>query len=112
MMYYLFAIADNISIVSKMVAAFVVIAIAPCLVIHYIDTSDDSFSKPLKLLVPLLIVFSALAVFFPSQKQLAFIISAPYIVENQDIKEAGKNVAEIAKLGTEYLKDVLKETNK
>lgn len=112
MMYYLFAIADNISVVSKIVASLLLIAIIPCSIIRCIEPSDGSFNRALRSLVPLLIAFGALALFFPSQKQLAFIISAPYVVENQDIREAGKNVAEIAKLGTEYLKDVLKETNK
>ena len=54
-----------------------------------------------------MIVLSLLQTFIPSQKQLAFIIAAPYIVENQQLQEAGKNSAEIIKLGTEYVKDIL-----
>lgn len=53
------------------------------------------------------IVLGLLQTFIPSQKQLAFIIAAPYIVENKQLQEAGKNSAEIIKLGTEYVKDML-----
>ena len=53
-----------------------------------------------------------LGTFIPSQKQMAFIIAAPYIVENQELRDATKNTAEIIKLGSEYLKDVLKPEDK
>lgn len=38
---------------------------------------------------------------------LAFIIAAPYIMENQQLQDASKNSVEIIKLGTEYLKQTL-----
>lgn len=55
------------------------------------------------------IVVLMIMTFIPSQKQLAFIIAAPYIIENEDLQQAGKNTGEIIKLGTEYLKDILDE---
>ena len=52
-------------------------------------------------------VFSLITTFVPNQKQLAFIMAAPHIIENKDLQEAGKNSAEIIRLGTEYLKQSL-----
>ena len=63
--------------------------------------------RSIKLLFILSCIFSLIITFIPNQKQLAFIIAAPYIVENQQLQEAGKNSAEIIKLGTEYVKGIL-----
>lgn len=72
------------------------------------DTDDlEGAEKVFKPTFYITIVLGLLQTFIPSQKQLAFIIAAPYIVENQQLQEAGKNSAEIIKLGTEYVKDVL-----
>jgi hypothetical protein len=46
-----------------------------------------------------------LAVFVPTTKQAALIYIAPKVVNNEVIE----NVPEITKLGTEYLKELLKE---
>ena len=45
----------------------------------------------------------------PSTKQAAFIWVAPQIVENGAVKDTVKNIPELTKLGTEYLKELLKE---
>jgi len=45
----------------------------------------------------------------PSTKQAAFIWIAPQIVENGAVKDTVKNIPELTKLGTEYLKELLKE---
>lgn len=51
------------------------------------------------------IISMLLAVFVPTTKQAALIYIAPKIVNNEVIE----NVPEITKLGTEYLKELLKE---
>lgn len=45
----------------------------------------------------------------PSTRQAAFIWIAPQIVENGAVKDTVKNIPELTKLGTEYLKELLKE---
>lgn len=111
--YYLFAILPNINAglgalfgILIMLAVFLSVAL-----IVFIDSRDEDNYQFLikcgKWLYPILAIMFLLNVFIPSQKQLAFIIAAPYIVENQQLQEAGKNSAEIVKLGTEYVKDIL-----
>ena len=51
------------------------------------------------------IISMFLAVFVPTTKQAALIYIAPKVVHNEVIE----NVPEITKLGTEYLKELLKE---
>lgn len=51
------------------------------------------------------IISMLLAVFVPTTKQAALIYIAPKVVNNEVIE----NVPEITKLGTEYLKELLKE---
>lgn len=105
--YYLFAILPNINImlgVGLTLAAVFIFVTFIC----GADAGDlDGASKVFKPAFYITIVLGLLQTFIPSQKQLAFIIAAPYIVENQQLQEAGKNSAEILKLGTEYVKDVL-----
>lgn len=78
-----------------------------CVTAEYDDDLHKTLTKIGKWFVPFYIVLILLHTFIPSQKQLAFVIAAPYIVENQQLQEAGKNSAEILKLGTEFVKDVL-----
>lgn len=53
-----------------------------------------------------LLVFSQL---LPTTKQAAFIYIAPQIIENGAVKDTVKNIPELTKLGTEYLKELLQE---
>lgn len=53
-----------------------------------------------------LMVFAQL---IPTTKQAAFIWVAPQIIENGAVKDTVKNIPELTKLGTEYLKELLKE---
>lgn len=105
--YYLFAILPNIN------SLFTVLLIVGAILIlcAFIATADKSIAeeglKFAKFILCIEVVLGLIHTFIPSQKQLAFIIAAPYIVENQQLQEAGKNSAEIIKLGTEYVKDVL-----
>lgn len=105
--YYLFAILPNINILLgvgiSLAAAFTFVTF-----MCGVDSDDlEGASKVFKPAFYITIVLGLIHTFLPSQRQLAFIIAAPYIVENQQLQEAGKNSAEILKLGTEYVKDVL-----
>lgn len=59
-----------------------------------------------KLLALITLAWFALA---PSTRQAAFIWIAPQIVENGAVKDTVKSIHELTKLGTEYLKELLKE---
>lgn len=62
-----------------------------------------------KKLWTIIAVLFTIAIFIPSTKQAAFIWIAPQIVENGAVKDTVKNIPELTKLGTEYLKELLKE---
>ena len=116
--YYLFAILPNIC---NTIAVLLGILMLPLilLTIGYViltdlDKDDDYYKltrSVAKWFYPLYAVLLMLNTFIPNQKQLAFIIAAPYIIENEDLQQAGKNTTEIIKLGTEYLKEILNDSN-
>jgi hypothetical protein len=62
--------------------------------------------KTLFIIAVSLTVFAQL---LPTTKQAAFIYIAPQIIENGAVKDTFKNIPELTKLGTEYLKEILKE---
>lgn len=117
--YYLFAILPNIC---NTIAVLLGILMLPLilLTIGYViltdlDKDDDYYKltrSVAKWFYPLYAVLLMLNTFVPNQKQLAFIIAAPYIIENEDLQQAGKNTTEIIKLGTEYLKEILDDNNR
>lgn len=115
--YYLFAILSNINTALLIVQIITVVAAIPltiAIIGYYLDDIEDFelFKKIGKWFYPFLICITLLNIFIPSQKQLAFIIAAPYIIENEDLQQAGKNTTEIIKLGTEYLKEILNDSNR
>ena len=114
MKYYLFAILPNIKTLLEVIIAILFVFA----IFGFIATAEDenmlteendkeSDFRAIKLSFALGCIFSLIITFIPNQKQLAFIMAAPYIVENQQLQEAGKNSAEIIRLGTEYLKQSL-----
>lgn len=110
--YYLFAILPNINMTLGVLLVVTSFLISLWFVGFFITLDDDddlhkTLTKIGKWFVPFYVILILLHTFIPSQKQLAFVIAAPYIVENQQLQEVGKNSAEILKLGTEYVKDVL-----
>lgn len=115
MKYYLFAILPNIkTLLGVIIAVLFVLAIIGFIAIASEnenvlreENEKELDLRAVKLLFILGCIFSLIITFIPNQKQLAFIIAAPYIVENQQLQEAGKNSTEIIKLGTEYLKQSL-----
>jgi hypothetical protein len=83
-----------------------------------IETADGSsyyekdlkvMKKIIKLVAPVFIISLMFTTLVPSTKQAAFIWIAPQIVENGAVKDTVKNIPELTKLGTEYLKELLKE---
>ena len=112
--YYLFAILPNI----KTLLGITIAVLFTLVILGFVATAENENTlvkeedmeqdfRSIKLLFILSCIFSLIITFIPNQKQLAFIIAAPYIVENQQLQEAGKNSAEIIKLGTEYVKGIL-----
>lgn len=119
-MYYLFAIINNIkstlSLVSGMTGVVTVLAVIGVFITYDTYTSDE-FKKAYAVLVKTLkvslitcILSVTINTFIPTHKQLAFVIAAPYIVENKDVQEIGQNTLDIIKEGTEYLKESLKNS--
>jgi len=66
-------------------------------------------TKILKFSIPVFFISVLFATLMPTTKQAAFIWMAPQIVENGAVKDTVKNIPELTKLGTEYLKGLLKE---
>ena len=120
MKYYLFAMLPNIKTLLEViiVVLFVLVILGIGATAENENTlteendkgeenDKESDFRSIKLLFSLGCIFSLIMTFIPNQKQLAFIIAAPYILENQQLQEAGKNSAEIIRLGTEYVKQSL-----
>jgi hypothetical protein len=115
--YYLFAILPNICTTLTILTTICAICCVPIVVgtvAYHMDGIEDFkfFKKIGKVFYPVTALLILLSTFIPSQKQLAFIIAAPYIIENEDLQQAGKNTTEIIKLGTEYLKEILDDNNR
>lgn len=116
--YYLFAILPNICGTIVILLGILTIPLILLTVAYVLLTDMDKDDETYKLtrsvakwFYPLYFALLMLNMLIPSQKQLAFIIAAPYIVENEDLQQAGKNTTEIIKLGTEYLKEILNDSN-
>lgn len=108
MIYYLFAILDNINMSLLLLCALLGFLSLDCTLIGITDNEDSLKEKGViffKWFIGMLMLFTLI----PSQKQMAFVIAAPYIIENENIQDAGDNLTEIIKEGTGYLKDVLYE---
>lgn len=56
-----------------------------------------------------MVVLTLIYTLIPTTKQAAFIYIAPQIIENGAVKDTVKNIPELTKLGTDYLKELLKE---
>lgn len=63
----------------------------------------------LKFIIISTLVVMSINALIPSTKQAAFIYIAPQIIENGAVKDTIKNIPELAKLGTDYLKELLQE---
>ena len=101
------------SIISAVVTGIVLLVCAMAASDYYGDFKDafQEYTKTyrLKLCIVLFFVFCFAEALLPSTKQAAFIYIAPRIIANGDVKDSIKAIPELAKLGTEYLKTMLKD---
>ena len=129
MIYYLLTIIDNLHCITasfSIVFGLTLLAITVINFVHIVDNIDDIklnrylnfnansirrrfFTKLNKISAILFAISLSLAVFLPSSKGIAFIYVAPKLIENNNVKETFANIPELAKLGTDYLKELLKE---
>lgn len=120
---YLIAKLDNFSTIMSVISAVsgIVVAVVSAVYIATLMEMKNSYyrqdakheSRILNSIrLPFLKVFiisTTLAVFLPTTKQAAFIWVAPQIIENGAVKDTVANIPELTKLGTEYLKQMLKD---
>lgn len=129
MIYYLLTIIDNIHgiMVAFSIVFGVSLLVTTCVNISHIEDCINTISKnhhfrfdenslrrklytKLNKISAILFAISlTLATFLPSSKGIAFIYVAPKLIENDNVKETFANIPELAKLGTDYLKELLKE---
>ena len=117
---YLFTRLDVVSEIVGFVTGGAIIVVSISLFIFLITSVESFYEEDTKKLRDLmknalkygfnaLIIATVIHCLVPNTKPAAFIWIAPKIVENGEIKETAANIPELAKLGTEYLKEVLKE---
>lgn len=114
--YYLFVKLDTLCMFFTAISIISIILIGVTFFVSLLlygleaDRSVFNFIKKYKnnILSYLFIIFS-LAILTPTSKQAAFIVIAPEIVENGEVRDTFKNIPELTKLGTEYLKEILKD---
>ena len=63
----------------------------------------------LKMIFIVSAILLGISMVLPTTRQAAFIYVAPQIIENGAVKDTIKNIPELTKLGTDYLKELLKE---
>lgn len=119
---YLLTIVDNLITVAGIFTVFLGFILAVLIIItiseRYNNIGYACKSNRIKLkflekvrnrLAIVVCLLSAISIFVPSSKAIAFIFIAPQIIENGEVKDTFKNIPELTKLGTEYLKEILKE---
>ena len=119
---YLLTIVDSLTTITGIFSVILGIALVAFIIITIVeryDSIDDSrkearirvkfLEKVRNKLAIIVCILSAISILVPSSKAIAFIFIAPQIIENGDVKDTFKNIPELTKLGTEYLKEILKE---
>lgn len=106
---YLFTRLEDLKMISSILAFVLTFPVAFITILCFEDGLKEKFNKPIKILYPVWLFFILLWAAIPTTKEAAFIWIAPQIVENGAVKETVKNIPELTRLGTEYLKNVLKE---
>lgn len=114
--YYLFVKLDTLCMVFTAMSIISIILIGVTFFVSlflYSSEGDksvfDFIKKYKKNIMSYIFIIFSLAILTPTSKQAAFIVIAPEIVENGEVKDTFKNIPELTKLGTEYLKETLKE---
>lgn len=119
---YLLTIVDNLTTITGMFSVFLSMALVALIIITVVDRYESigyackSSRIKLKFLEKVrnkiaiaACLLTGISILVPSSKAIAFIFIAPQIIENGDVKDTFKNIPELTKLGTEYLKEILKE---
>lgn len=119
---YLLTIVDSLTTVTSIFSVLLGIALVVFIVFTIAERYDiigDSrkearirvkfLEKVRNKLAIAVCLLAGISVLVPSSKAIAFIFIAPQIIENGDVKDTFKNIPELTKLGTEYLKEILKE---
>lgn len=119
---YLLTIVDSLTTFTGVVALILAFALTAVTVVSLCEKYDNIgyarksdrikvklLEKVRNKLAVAVFTLSAFTIFVPTSKAIAFIFIAPQIIENGDVKDTFKNIPELAKLGTEYLKEILKE---
>lgn len=111
--YYWFAILDNIKYGLTFIT--VLFFILGCVIAAFYSNCINNERKS-SIIFCYTLVFTMflviLNVFIPSQKQMAFIIAAPYMFEDKQIDDKAKNLKDILRIGKEYIKAQLDEKDK
>lgn len=106
---YLFTRLEDLKMLVSMVALIGIFPIGLGIVGYMLETLEDKQYKIFKFCITVWVSSILVWVATPTTKEAAFIWIAPQIVENGAVKETVKNIPELTRLGTEYLKNVLKE---
>lgn len=109
---YLLVKLDTLSKMSLVVMLLCCVAFFILIMVYAELYNDDEKKKCqhfIMIAVKILISFTLLFTFLPTTKQAAFIWVAPQIIENGAVKDTVANIPELTKLGTEYLKQMLKD---
>lgn len=114
---YLFTRLDSIlTIIHYLLPIFFIMVVGSF--VAYLMMFEEKYVKKTTLIVTknifkksllTLCILLFIKVLLPTQKEAAFIWLAPKIVNNEDITDTAKNIPELAKLGTEYLKAILED---
>ena len=117
--FYLLTILDNVNTAACACCALSGIYTAVISFIMLMFIAQDQLEEEeiantikvfkLKISFTVFLISGIVAILLPTTKQAAFIWIAPQIVENGAVKDTVKNIPELTKLGTDYLKDLLKE---
>lgn len=117
--FYLLTILDSINTAACFGCALsgiytAIIAMAMIVITVQDQLDEEEIAKTIKLFklkisFTVFLISGIVAILLPTTKQAAFIWIAPQIVENGAVKDTVKNIPELTKLGTDYLKDLLKE---
>ena len=115
--FYLLTVLSDIVIAATLIGILATICSIACTLFYFAEAGDDDEEErertfkffKVKLAWTVAIISWLVAVFVPTTKQMAFIWIAPQIVENGAVKDTIKNIPELTKLGTDYLKEMLKE---
>ncbi len=100
------------------IIGFVILGLGMLLIMMFCDLAGGEFAerfeqytKFYKIKMWFSVISSALIIsaLLPTTKQAAFIYIAPQIIENGAVKDTVKNIPELTKLGTDYLKELLKD---